>query len=108
MKKVDQAFKNSYQWIEQTRQKFVNAPKHLPPPVTVAQVRQEKNEFENTVTPILNKPPPKAPSPPKEQQKSPSEEKTQNAQEQNQQQQNNQQSDQQQPQQENMDWSSTN
>ncbi|KAJ3657316.1 hypothetical protein Zmor_009130 [Zophobas morio] len=108
VKKVDQAFKNSYQWIEQTRQKFVNAPKHLPPPVTIAQVRQEKNEFENTVTPILNKPPPKAPSPPKEQQKSPSEEKTQNAQEQNQQQQNNQQSDQQQPQQENMDWSSTN
>lgn len=66
MKKVDSAFKNSYQWLEQTRQKSSNTPKHLPPPVTVAQIRQEKNDFESAVSTILNKPPPKAPSPPKE------------------------------------------
>jgi heat shock protein len=101
VKKVDQAFKQSYQWLEQTRQKSVNAPKHLAPPVTVAQIRQEKNEFESTVSPILNKPPPKAPSPPKEQQKSPAEEKTQQAQ--NAQEQQNQQQNQTQ---ENMEWSS--
>ncbi|RZC33323.1 heat shock 70 kDa protein 4 [Asbolus verrucosus] len=103
VKKVDQAFKQSYQWLEQTRSKCVNAPKHLPPPVTVAQIRQEKNDFESSVSPILNKPPPKAPSPPKEQ-KSPTEDnKTQSSQEQNQQ---NQQQNQQNQSQEKMDWSS--
>ncbi|XP_044256053.1 heat shock 70 kDa protein 4 isoform X1 [Tribolium madens] len=102
VKKVDNAFKNSFQWLEQTRAKLVNAPKHLAPPVTVSQIRQEKNDFESTVSPILNKPPPKAPSPPKEE-KSPTDETTQNAQtDQNQQNQQNQ------NQQENMDWSSAN
>lgn len=64
--KVDQAFKSSYQWLEQTRVKTANSPKHLPPAVTVAQIRQEKSNFENSVNSILNKPPPKAPSPAKE------------------------------------------
>ncbi|ERL85506.1 heat shock 70 kDa protein 4 isoform X1 [Dendroctonus ponderosae] len=64
--KVDQAFQGSYQWLEQTRSKLGAAPKHLPPPITIAQIRQEKCNFDNTVNSILNKPPPKAPSPPKE------------------------------------------
>ncbi|XP_028134053.2 heat shock 70 kDa protein 4 isoform X1 [Diabrotica virgifera virgifera] len=64
--KVEDAFKHYYQWLEQTRGKLSSAPNHLPPPVTVAQIRQEKSSFENSVNSILNKPPPKAPSPPKE------------------------------------------
>ncbi|XP_019865351.2 heat shock 70 kDa protein 4 isoform X2 [Aethina tumida] len=63
---VEQAFKHSYEWLHSARQKSISAPKHLPPPVTVAQIRQEKSNFENTVNVILNKPAPKAPSPPKE------------------------------------------
>ncbi|KAG5890080.1 hypothetical protein JTB14_003644 [Gonioctena quinquepunctata] len=64
--KVEEAFKQSYQWLEQSRSKCASAPRHQPPPVTVAQIRQEKSTFESTVNQILNKPPPKAPSPPKE------------------------------------------
>ncbi|CAG9861697.1 unnamed protein product [Phyllotreta striolata] len=66
LKKVEEAFQHSYQWLEESRMKLNAAAKHLPPPVTVAQIRQEKTTFENTVNVILNKPPPKAPSPPKE------------------------------------------
>ncbi|XP_057672716.1 heat shock 70 kDa protein 4 isoform X2 [Diorhabda carinulata] len=64
--KVEDAFKNSYQWLEQARSKLAVAAKHLPPPITVAQIRQEKSNFESCVNTILNKPAPKAPSPPKE------------------------------------------
>nr|UYE98994.1 heat shock protein 70 [Ophraella communa] len=64
--KAEDAFKHSYQWLEQARTKVAGAPKHLPPPITVAQIRQEKSNFESCVNTILNKPPPKAPSPPKE------------------------------------------
>lgn len=70
VKKVDQAFQTAFQWVEQTRFKCASAPKHLPPPVTVAQIRQEKTNFDNTVNTVLNKPPPKAPSPPKEEKNS--------------------------------------
>lgn len=100
--KVDQAFKSSYQWLEQTRAKTTNAPKHLPPPVTVAQIRQEKSNFENVVNSILNKPAPKAPSPPKEDKNAGDQ---QNSQEQNAQQNTQQNSD---KQEENMEWSPTN
>ncbi|CAG9766599.1 unnamed protein product [Ceutorhynchus assimilis] len=64
--KVDQAFQDSYRWLEVTRAKLGAAPKHLPPPITIAQIRQEKCNFDNIVNAVLNKPPPKAPSPPKE------------------------------------------
>ncbi|XP_050303566.1 heat shock 70 kDa protein 4 isoform X2 [Anthonomus grandis grandis] len=63
---VEKAFQESYQWLEQTRQKLNASSLHLPPPITIAQVRQEKANFDNTVNAILNKPVPKAPSPPKE------------------------------------------
>nr|CAI5825827.1 unnamed protein product [Callosobruchus analis] len=66
VKKADQAFNNAYQWLEQTRQKTNNAPLHLPPSVTVAQIKQERSNFENTINSVLNKPAPKAPTPPKE------------------------------------------
>lgn len=66
IQKAEQAVRQSFQWLEQVRNKTVNAPKHMPPPVTVQQIRQEKANFENIVNPIINKPPPKAPTPPKE------------------------------------------
>ncbi|CAH2000462.1 unnamed protein product [Acanthoscelides obtectus] len=68
VKKADQAFNHAYQWLEQTRQKTASAPLHLSPSVTVAQIRQEKTNFENTINSVLNKPAPKAQTPPKEEQ----------------------------------------
>lgn len=63
---MDKAYTHAYQWLEQTRANSINSPKHLPPPVTVARIRQEKSNFENVVNSVVNKPPPKAPSPPKD------------------------------------------
>jgi len=68
-RKVEQAVNTSYQWLEQARQNLANVPKHHTPPITVAQIRQEKANYENTVNPILTKAPPKAPSPPREEAK---------------------------------------
>lgn len=98
---IEQAYKQTFQWLEQARGKCMNAPRHLPPPITVAQIRQEKANFENTVNSILNKPPPKAPSPPKEEKTAGDPQKTPEDQSQQQQQQNGEK-------QENMEWSATN
>ncbi|XP_060530974.1 heat shock 70 kDa protein 4 isoform X2 [Cylas formicarius] len=92
---VEQAFNRYYQWLEDSRGKLQSAPKHLPPPITIAQIRQEKGSFESTVNAILNKPAPKAPSPPKETQ-----EQQQNAEQSGDKLSNQQQQD-------NMEWSST-
>lgn len=54
--------------MTEAEQILKSAAKHLPPPITIAQIRQERNNLDSTVNPILNKPPPKAPSPPKEEQ----------------------------------------
>lgn len=102
---MEQAVQQSFQWLEQVRSKTVNAPKHLPPPITVQQIRQEKASFDNIVNPIINKPVPKAPTPPKE---DTGDNKTQSEQDQKQQQNHTQeqQQDEQQrnQQQENMEW----
>lgn len=95
VKKVEQALVSSFEWLEQARSKPVKL--ELPPPVTVAQIRQEKANFENTVNPILNKQPPKAKTPPKDEKDNT--ESKEGKQEQNTQGESNQQS------QENMDWS---
>lgn len=91
------------------RSKLANAAKHLPPPVTVQQIRQEKANFDGVVNPIINKPLPKAPTPPKENSgdgKSQSEQDQQPNQNnaQDQQQQDQQRSQQQNHGQENMEW----
>lgn len=91
--------------MEQARGKLQNAPKHLPPPITVAQIRQERNSFESNVQPILNKPPPKAPSPPKEEKNAG--DKNDQQQNTNEQPQENHQEPTQQAGQENMEWSSS-
>lgn len=56
----------SHKWLEDARIKLSTASKFAPPPITCAQIRQEHMNFEQTVTPIINKPIPKPPSPPKE------------------------------------------
>ena len=66
MKKVEQAVMQNYKWLEQARAQLNSTPKYLPPPITVAQIRQERSNFENVVSPIVNKPVPKPESPPKD------------------------------------------
>ncbi|CAH0560766.1 unnamed protein product [Brassicogethes aeneus] len=102
VKTVEQSFQNSFQWLQQARTKTISAPKHLPPPITVAQIRQERSAFDNAVNAILSKPAPKAPSPPKEDKQAGdnSQAKAEDQQQGNQDSTKN-------PQQENMDWSST-
>lgn len=109
IQKIEQAVQQSFQWLEQVRSKVTNAPKHLPPPITVQQIRQEKASFDSVVNPIINKPPPKAPTPPKENngdskpQSEQDQQANQNTQEQQQEQQR---SQQQNHDQENMEWQS--
>lgn len=101
---MEKALQQSYEWLEKVRSQLVNSPKHLPPPVTVQQIRQEKTNFENIVNPIINKPIPKAPTPPKEDNGN---SKSQSQQDQQQQDQNHTQEQGQQQQnhdQENMEW----
>ncbi|KAK4886192.1 hypothetical protein RN001_002463 [Aquatica leii] len=66
MKKVDHAISQNLKWLEQIRSQLNSTPKYLPPPITIAQIRQERSNFENTVSPIINKPAPKPESPPKD------------------------------------------
>lgn len=100
LKEVEKAYSHAYQWLEQARANSVNAPKHLPPPVTVAQIRQEKSSFENVVNAVVNKPPPKTSSPPKDEKPS-GDQQNSNDEQQNQPAQNGEK-------QENMEWSATN
>lgn len=67
MSKVEQAFRDAVNWLDQARTKLTRAPKHLPPPITIAQIRQEKYNFDNIVNPILSKPAPKEPEESKKQ-----------------------------------------
>lgn len=67
MSKVEQAFRDAANWLDQARTKLARAPKHLPPPITIAQIRQEKYNFDNVVNPILSKPAPKEPEESKKQ-----------------------------------------
>lgn len=107
VQKVEQALDHSYRWLEQARGKLQNAPKHLPPPITIAQIRQERNTFESTVQPILNKPPPKAPSPAKEEKNAGDKTEQQQAEEGAEQQAQQNHQDTQQSGNENMEWSSS-
>ncbi|KAF5284581.1 hypothetical protein FQR65_LT02407 [Abscondita terminalis] len=66
MKKVEQAISQNVKWLEQVRSQLNSTPKHLPPPITIAQIRQERSNFENLVSPIINKPAPKPEAPPKD------------------------------------------
>ncbi|XP_038213734.1 97 kDa heat shock protein isoform X1 [Zerene cesonia] len=64
IQKVCEASKSALNWLEGARQALAHAPRHLPPPHTTHQIRQERQSFENIVNPILNKPKPKEKTPP--------------------------------------------
>ncbi|XP_045459661.1 97 kDa heat shock protein [Melitaea cinxia] len=64
IQKVAEASKNALSWLESARQTLAHAPRHLPPPHTTHQIRQERQNLENIVNPILNKPKPKEKTPP--------------------------------------------
>lgn len=64
IQKVSEAAKIALNWLENARQALAHTPRHQPPPHTTHQIRQERQGFENTVNPILNKPKPKEKTPP--------------------------------------------
>ncbi|KAK7794683.1 hypothetical protein R5R35_008015 [Gryllus longicercus] len=66
MQRVQQSVEQSYKWLEDQRSVLAGTPRTQNPPITLAQIRQEKQSFESTVNPILNKPKPKADPPPQQ------------------------------------------
>lgn len=100
--KLEDAYTNSYKWLEETRSKKINL--ELPPSITVAQIKQEKNAFEGIVNPILNKQPPKTKTPPKDEKENKNAEPTQQPEKQENAEPERQTNEQQQSQ-ENMEWS---
>ncbi|XP_026466524.1 heat shock 70 kDa protein 4-like isoform X1 [Ctenocephalides felis] len=66
--KVAMAVEAAYKWLEEKRTILASTPKTINPPITVQQIRQEKQTLDQAIIPILNKPKPKAPTPPATQQ----------------------------------------
>ncbi|XP_077287191.1 heat shock protein 70Cb isoform X2 [Arctopsyche grandis] len=62
--KVIEAVEKAEKWIAHVHDKVRETPKCQSPPFTVQQIRQEKQNFFNTVSPIVNKPKPKEKTPP--------------------------------------------
>ncbi|XP_046748462.1 97 kDa heat shock protein isoform X2 [Diprion similis] len=65
IKKVEKAVDEKWSWLEEKRVALSGIQRTQQPPVTVAQIRAEKQALDSVVLPILNKPKPKA-EPPKE------------------------------------------
>ncbi|CAG2054516.1 unnamed protein product [Timema podura] len=63
LQKVQQAIDSSNKWLEERRTTLNATPKTQTPSTTVAQINQERQNFESTVNPILSKPKPKAETP---------------------------------------------
>ncbi|VVC98650.1 heat shock 70 kDa protein 4L isoform X3 [Leptidea sinapis] len=64
IQKVCEASKNALSWLESARHALARAPLTQAPPHTTHQIRQERQNFENIVNPIINKPKPKEKTPP--------------------------------------------
>ncbi|XP_052738179.1 97 kDa heat shock protein [Bicyclus anynana] len=62
--KVVEACKSALSWLESARQAVAQTPRHQSPPHSTQQIRQERQNFESIVNPILNKPKPKEKTPP--------------------------------------------
>lgn len=92
VQKLYSTIQDSRAWLDQVRVTLNKTSRHQPPPMTVAEIRTEHMNFEQIITPILNKPIPKPPSPPKEEK--PEDKMEENAPQQSEQ---NQQNDHQQP-----------
>ncbi|CAL7936427.1 unnamed protein product [Xylocopa violacea] len=65
IKKVEKTVQEKWSWLEEKRVLLASTPRTQQPPVTVAQIRAEKQSLDSIVLPILNKPKPKV-EPPKE------------------------------------------
>lgn len=59
IKKVEKAIQEKWSWLEEKRVQLAGTPRTQQPPVTVAQIRAEKQALDSVVLPILNKPKPK-------------------------------------------------
>lgn len=65
VKKVEKTVQEKWTWLEEKRVLLAGTHRTQQPPVTIAQIRAEKQSLDNIVLPILNKPKPKV-EPPKE------------------------------------------
>ncbi|XP_025830868.1 heat shock 70 kDa protein 4 isoform X2 [Agrilus planipennis] len=83
-KKLEQGISQSFQWLDQARNQLNSTPKHVPPPITVNQIRQEHNNFDSLVHPIINKPAPKPAAPKEEKENKEAKEKHSNQEQTNQ------------------------
>jgi hypothetical protein len=71
MEKVKNALTEKSDWFERHFNLANKQPPHLPPPVTVAQIKSQRDLLQSTCNPIVNKPKPKPPKiePPNEEAK---------------------------------------
>ncbi|XP_012234476.1 97 kDa heat shock protein isoform X2 [Linepithema humile] len=65
VKTVEKTVQDKWTWLEEKRMLLASTLRTQQPPVTVAQIRTEKQSLDSVVLPILNKPKPKV-EPPKE------------------------------------------
>ncbi|XP_011641017.1 heat shock 70 kDa protein 4 isoform X1 [Pogonomyrmex barbatus] len=65
IKTIEKTIQEKWTWLEEKRILLANTLRTQQPPVTVAQIRAEKQSLDSVVLPILNKPKPKV-EPPKE------------------------------------------
>ncbi|XP_049861111.1 heat shock 70 kDa protein 4 [Schistocerca gregaria] len=66
MQQVEQKVEQCHRWLEEKRSQLASTPRTQNPPITVAQIRQEKQAFDSAVSPVLNKPKPKVEPPPQQ------------------------------------------
>ncbi|XP_076237463.1 heat shock protein 70Cb isoform X2 [Calliopsis andreniformis] len=59
IKKVEKTIQEKWSWLEEKRVQLAGTPRTQQPPVTIAQIRAEKQSLDSIVLPILNKPKPK-------------------------------------------------
>lgn len=64
IQKVCSSFDSMSKWLQEKRTELASCPRANDPPITVSQIRQEKSNFEQTVSGVLLKPKPKPAAPP--------------------------------------------
>ncbi|KAM0734820.1 Heat shock 70 kDa protein 4L [Formica fusca] len=103
VKTVEKTVQEKWTWLEEKRMLLASLLRTQQPPVTVAQIRAEKQSLDSVVLPILNKPKPKVEPPKEEKRKDKSADEQKNNQNQNAQGNNHNQPNQQQAEEEKMD-----
>ncbi|KAL6422244.1 hypothetical protein ACFW04_010921 [Cataglyphis niger] len=103
VKTVEKTIQEKWTWLEEKRMLLASLLRTQQPPVTVAQIRAEKQSLDSVVLPILNKPKPKVDPPKEEKRKDKSADEQKNNQNQNAQGNNHNQPNQQQAEEEKMD-----